>query len=711
MKRVLRRCLVFAVIVLAPVPIAWTLQDSKPAADSAANVDASLMIHGNGSITVTVDGKEHALAAGEFRTKGPNLLQGKKHVALRMEDWAAFESIATEQLSDLYGLGVRTLTLDIDYQGKKEQRTVKLSPPALHEQILKGATQDRQQALNEVEKLLRSENASDRIKALDTILKIRQLRFDHARFLPLVRKSLDAANERELAAALGAIAVVGGDESDVPRVLQLADSDSLQVRVWISTTLYALNPQGKHPGIGPVIEKLLSDPNNNIRTATYKSLWGLPTTPEVEAKLIEMSHGPTNGGSGEGYDVVYYALSTRPLVRGPVAKRLIELITAPSPLTGRAIWGLSHHAASDDARPIVVDALIRVLETQVDNENRQNAIWGLGFHGGDKAVAKLQAIADDNKESPSLREYARKQLQKSAATDTGASTTPVVPAQKPGELWEQILQPHDGALREQALSQVKELLADPATASEGMQALIRAAKAPFDRQSQVPLIRPYLQSDDPQLRANALASLAVCQSIDAQTLTSFAGDDSPLVRSAVAEMLFVVDPKAESAQTPATVEALLSDSNIDVVRSMIQASWGRPTSVAADEKLVEWSYHSELGKTAVYYGLSTRPLIRANVAQRLIELAETSDRHRGRAVWGLTHQKPDPAAQESVVDALIALVDRLADGADRSHALYGLAQIGNPEGLARLRQLLDSTEETDAVKQYVRGLLGESSTN
>ena len=84
---------------------------------------------------------------------------------------------------------------------------------------------------------------------------------------------------------------------------------------------------------------------------TIKALWGRPVSAAAEQRLIELSKQPGPYlSSGIAYDAVYYALSTRPVVSRPVAERLAELALSPDAqsLAGRAVWGLSHHAASKD---------------------------------------------------------------------------------------------------------------------------------------------------------------------------------------------------------------------------------------------------------------------------------------------------------------------------------------------------------------------------
>jgi HEAT repeat protein len=677
----------------------------------AAPPDADFLWHRDGSATITVAAQAHVIPPRQVRRRAAELLAGQESIVFRMDDWSEFESVG-EFIPDFYELGVRRVTLRIVADGKEEIRTIELQPPSLADRIASGAAEVRTQALAELESMLASDEANQRIKAMNALYETRQARLDRAAFLPAVRRSLDAANDREFLAAVQTIALVGGGKSDVPKLVGRVDRADPTVRATIGAWLCGLDPDGTHPDVGPAIEKLLRDENSWVRTTTFKALWGCPSTPGVDAALIELSRGDSKGGGSQADETIYYALSTRPLVRRPVAERLHEIIEAGALYANRAVWGISHHRADDEARPMVVDALIDVIDAEVDANTRYDAIWGLGLHGGDKAYAKLDSIARDPNESPKLRDLARSRLpQDRRLPDEAADPVSVDGAaargDQPLELWEQIAQPQDPELRKTALVRVEEMLADHATALEALTALIKARDAVADRAALIPLMRPLAASDDEKIRAAAVAALAQLggDAVDAETIVNHAADASPLVRQAAAEALLQVDPTAEHPSTGQAVEKLLGDNDSRVVLAAIRAVAGHPTTPAAEENLIDLSFHAEFSKDAVYYALSTRPTIRLPVAERLIDLAEHSERHRGRAIWGLTHHRIADEARDLVVDALVRVVDESADGYDRSNAIHGLGQIDSPKARERLQQIVDAADESDAAKERARSLL------
>jgi hypothetical protein len=644
----------------------------------AAESPAEILLHENGSATVTLDGKAQLLPPRLVRAQLPKLLKGRTELILRMDDWSKFETV--DVLRDLYEAGIRKLTLAAVVNGKEEVRTVELQPPPLDQRILQGTAETRRKALAELEAQLQSDGRGDRVNALYALQRAAQVRFDRARYLPLVRRSLDAGDVSELGAAIGAIVIVGGDAADIPKVVAHVDHESPRIRAALCSTLVRLDPQGKHSEVGAAIVKLLNDSESFVRTATFKSLWGAASTPEIDERLIELSRGPSKGGSSEADEVVYYALSTRPLVRSPVAERLVQIIGERGIYSSRAVWGLSHHAAEDGAHARVVAALIQVFDGQTDETVRRDALYGLGYHGGDKALKKLNAVVADDNQSPSLREYAFRQLRgRNAPGEESPAPAKPAPAQsaKPQELWEQIVQSQDAALRAAALASVEKLLADETTAAQGLATLLKAAQAPFDRAPIVRLATPLMSSENAELRAMALGAIVALDpnALDVAAVAAHRDDPSPRVRQAVAESIVRCDPEGVHVATHRTIELLLADADSQVVQSMIRSLWGRPTTPHAEEMLIDLSYGTAHGDDAIYYALSTRPLIREPVAARLIELTSFTHRYRGRAIWGLSHHAIDESANDLVADALIDIVDTTTDGYDRTNAIKGLGQL------------------------------------
>lgn len=293
----------------------------------------------------------------------------------------------------------------------------------LWEQIAQRADPElRREALGKLRQMLAGERGANRDEAMRTLQKVKDVPFDRAPLLPLVRQIIEDPRQTAFARSIAAVqlANLGGDQDDIPVIAAMADEPDAFIRKGVATALYGLDPRGEHPLTAPAIEKLLNDESaapQGVVHHTIKALWGNPVSPAAERRLIELSR--QLGQSGEiGYDVVYYALSTRPVVSEPVAERLSELAlsTARPDLAGRALWGLSHHPTADAARELAVTTLIRILDDSLDIGRRRDCIFGLGLHGGKTAVSKLEAVAAQD-ENAGLREQAKAAL---ARTPGGA---------------------------------------------------------------------------------------------------------------------------------------------------------------------------------------------------------------------------------------------------------------------------------------------------
>ena len=463
--------------------------------------DTVIHIHKNGSVTVTVDGKQHQLTPRQLRRRVPELLAGSEHVTLHMDEWKCFDRAPVIQ--DLYGYGVRRLTLDTG----TERRTWDLQPPPLFQIISEGNADQRAAALEELETLFREGNS---VNAMFVLRKTRNIRYNRSRFLPYVRAALRSNDKRTLGDAISTIAVVGGDGSDIPLVRPHVDHPDRDVRASAGMALPALDPAEKNADVARAIVQLLGDDSSWVRTTTIESLWGRVVTPEVEAKLIQLSRGPSSGGSGEADIVIHKALATRPRVRKPVAERLIEIVEANGRHKRRAVWGLTH-LATDEARPLAIDALIKVVDADVDDDMRRTAMTGLGLHGGEKAWNKLRSIALDPNEADSTRKDARWKLPAhlKSLTDDAEQPNKPPPLQPPHDLWRQIEQTHDPGLRATALEQLNELLQEAATAPRAFHALSKTWEVEFDRAAVAPAIRKWLSAEDEQLRASAVTALGV----------------------------------------------------------------------------------------------------------------------------------------------------------------------------------------------------------
>jgi hypothetical protein len=290
------------------------------------------------------------------------------------------------------------------------------TPPAerLHADIIQRKDKPlRRQRLEEILAILSDTKADParHLNALVVLARVGDVPFDRAPFLPVVKALLKSPHEDIRRAALKAMPSVGAGEADLPELAKLADDPSERVREYVTSSLY-FSAHGKGEAVAsPVVEKLLADPSEKVKLATLHSLWGKPISAAAEEKVIALSRETRAGGPNSlGYDSVYYALSTRPIVSVPVARRLIEVMqdTQAGDLRGRAAWGLSNRA-SPEATDLVVQALVEELDENLDAQIRSYAVQGLSGHRTPAALAKLRQIAE-KEESTQLRDDAAKAL-------------------------------------------------------------------------------------------------------------------------------------------------------------------------------------------------------------------------------------------------------------------------------------------------------------
>ncbi|HZN66532.1 MAG TPA: HEAT repeat domain-containing protein, partial [Tepidisphaeraceae bacterium] len=163
-------------------------------------------------------------------------------------------------------------------------------------------------------------------------------------------------------------------------------------------------------------------------------------------------------------------------------------------------------------------------------------------------------------------------------------------------------------------------------------------------------------------------------------------------------------------------EKLLDDPSPSVRRETMRAMWGRPVSPAVEAKLIELSRSADTDTShdAVYYALSTRPLVSKPVAERLIEVMRapmTWGDSQGRAAWGLSHHNPSPEAKDVALKALLTEVDETLNQYVRSNCVYGLGSIGGEEAVKKLKELAtnDESEQIRKVAAQALARLGQMS--
>ena len=253
-----------------------------------------------------------------------------------------------------------------------------------------------------------------------------------------------------------------------------------------------------------------------------------------------------------------------------------------------------------------------------------------------------------------------------------------------------ILHADSDSSRQAAVARLLAALSTDAQRNRALLWLKQVEAVPFDRAAFLPLVRDALHDPSAKTRVAAMRALAgVGGGVeDVPAVLAMLVDSDPHVRSALAEALYSIDPEASQAEVWAAIEELLDDPSQSVRLHTAKSLWGCPTSPRIDQMLVNLSYDPQIGGDVIYYALSTRPLVRKAVAQRLMELARgTTGMADGRALWGLTHHRLDDESRELATPLLIEIARHVPDIELRCDAIWGLGSHKHPSAEPVLREL------------------------
>jgi hypothetical protein len=285
---------------------------------------------------------------------------------------------------------IKTLAVEIRQRDSAERRTAAV---ANAREMLKG-------------------DARAQATALAALAMAADVKFDRAGLEEAVAGLLASPSADVRAAALRTLPTVDPKPSRIEDEAKLAGDPDPQVRARVMQSI-VFTRRANHietPVEEPALT-LLGDQNPDVVRETARGLWGVPLTPQLEAKVIELSRFPEGkvpSFSSMQYDMMYYVLSTRPVLGKAVAQRLWEI--ARNPLldrnwTGRAVWGLAHES-SPEAADVVTKALVEELDNSLVAYEREWAVRGLAMVKTPAARTKLEEVAakDDSQE---LRKLAK----------------------------------------------------------------------------------------------------------------------------------------------------------------------------------------------------------------------------------------------------------------------------------------------------------------
>lgn len=272
----------------------------------------------------------------------------------------------------------------------------------------------RTAALAKVREMLKGDSGAQ-ATALAALTQAADVKFDRAGLEEAVAGLLASPSAEVRRQALFTLPTLKPAASLVEEEAKLATDPDPTVRAAVMRSVaFTRQVNGVTTPVGEPALTLLGDKDTEVVRETARSLWGVPLTPEVEEKVIELSQFPKEevpGFRSTPYDMMYFVLSTRPVVSKGVAQRLWEISRDPQldqNWTGRAVWGLAH-TCSPEAAEVVTKALIEELDNSLVAYDREWAVRGLANAKTPEAKKKLEEVAagDDSEE---LRKVARQMV-------------------------------------------------------------------------------------------------------------------------------------------------------------------------------------------------------------------------------------------------------------------------------------------------------------
>lgn len=269
----------------------------------------------------------------------------------------------------------------------------------------------RAKAVADLRTMLASDPANQ-ATALTAIAQTYDIKYDRTGLEDAVVPLLQSKNANVRRTALTALPNLKPSAAAVDKAAALAKDPDPQVRAAVMHSVAFIRGHNKiEAPVGEPALTLLGDSEKDVVVETARSLWGVPVTAEVEAKVIELSRFPADQDPGHKsiqYWMMYFVLSTRPQVSDPVAKRLPEIARHPKldqNWTGRAVWGFNR-PASPEAAEIIAKACIDELDNSLNPYNREWAVRGLINIKSEAATKKLTEIAKSSDEPEQIRELA-----------------------------------------------------------------------------------------------------------------------------------------------------------------------------------------------------------------------------------------------------------------------------------------------------------------
>ena len=247
----------------------------------------------------------------------------------------------------------------------------------------------RATALDEIRAALDSGDPPREAAACGALARLGEVKFDKAPFRAPVHAIARRASGELRVRALEALHETVHYPEDLELALALADEPEPHPSA--SRVLHLFSGGDLTGRAGDAVERLFADEDRARLREVMRGLWGARVSPEIEARLLELSRDPRHS-----HDAIYFGLSTLKDKSRAVVERLIEVLGDPNPNDhGRALWGLGNGVRAEHGH-LVAAAVRELFEARTQPGVQADAVRLVGRYGGADDAAWLEAIRGDS---------------------------------------------------------------------------------------------------------------------------------------------------------------------------------------------------------------------------------------------------------------------------------------------------------------------------
>lgn len=262
----------------------------------------------------------------------------------------------------------------------------------------------REQALQEIEAALLTGPLEHQIAACRALARLGEVKFDKHRFRAPVLALAQGSTGQLRVAALYALYNTEHQPEDLALALALPDDDPESARESGLHLLFLFSDGDLTGTTGAAALRILMA---DTERRGINGLWGARVSPEITARLLEMSR---SSDREECHNAVYFGLSTLQDKSREVVERLIELAPGPDHENAwRSRWGLSHGVPAEHG-PLVAAAMRDLFEARSEPSLQVEILGLVGQYATSDYLPWLQRIEADAAQPDSVREAARAAL-------------------------------------------------------------------------------------------------------------------------------------------------------------------------------------------------------------------------------------------------------------------------------------------------------------